>query len=308
MKKNIFNQTMTLLLILFGTSIYATAQQQVQYTQYMYNTMTVNPAYVGTSQKLEAHAIHRSQWVGIEGAPSTQNIGAQGRLNDKIGLGLNFIKDKIGPANNYYINSAVAVRLPLSPSMNLSVGLNAGIDMISVDWSMGQVQNTGDQYVNSNINNRVRPLIGAGAYVYGDNWYAGLSAPNVVQNRSNVSAAQNVESTTHFYLIGGYVFKLADKLKFKPAMMGKFVPSAPMTIDVSANFLINEKYTLGAAYRYNDAISLLAGISFLKEFFVGYSYDITLTKLRTYNSGSHDIMLRYTLFEKNQHAISPRFF
>lgn len=308
MKRLLLIQWMVLLLIMLGTTISANAQQQVQYTQYMYNTLSVNPAYAGTSQKLEAHAIHRSQWVGMEGAPSTQNIGVQGKLNDRIGLGLNFIKDKIGPANNYYINSAVAVRLPLSPSTNLSVGLNGGIDMISVDWSMGQVQNTGDQYLNSNINNKVRPLIGAGTYVYGKNWYAGLSAPNVIQNRSNGTTINNVESITHFYLIGGYVFQLNDQLKFKPALMAKLVQGAPPTVDVSANFLINNKYTLGTSYRYNDAVSILAGISFVKEFFIGYSYDITLTSLRSYNSGSHDILLKYTLFEKNQQAISPRFF
>lgn len=285
------------------------AQQQVQYTQYMYNTMSVNPGYTGTSNKLEAYLIHRSQWVGMSGAPNSQNFGIQGAVSNRLGLGFSAIKDKLGPTNAVYLNASAAVRLNLAPRVKLSIGINGGIDVLSVNWSSGQVLNENDPGLLNNIQNRVRPLVGAGLYLYGDNWYAGLSSPSFIKaDRYNSGNTVAINSVIHWYFIGGYVFNLTDNLKFKPAILGKLVQGAPLTLDVSANFLIQEKYTVGLAYRYKDAASILAGITFKKSFFLGYSYDFSVTKLRSYNSGSHDIIFRYTLFDKTQNIRSPRFF
>ncbi len=285
------------------------AQQQVQYTQYMYNTMSVNPGYTGTSNRLEAYLIHRSQWVGLSGAPNSQNIGIQGAVSDKIGIGFNAIKDRLGPSNQVFLNASAAVRLNLSPRTKLSIGINGGIDVLSVNWSSGQVLNENDPGLLNNIQNRVRPLVGAGLYVYGDKWYAGVSSPSFIKaDRYNSGSTVAINSVIHWYVIGGYVFNLTDRLKFKPAVLAKLVQGAPLSVDVSANFLFQEKYTVGLAYRYNDAGSILAGITFKKSFFLGYSYDFSVTRLRKYNNGSHDIIFRYTLFDKTQNIRSPRFF
>ena len=284
-------------------------QQQVQFTQYMYNTMLVNPAYAGTSNRLEAYLIHRSQWVGISGAPTSQNLGVHGAVTNKLGLGLNLTNDRIGPANQTYINATGAVRLPLTQRMRLSVGLTGGVDVLNIDWSKGLYKSQDDQTMVNNIRNRVRPIVGAGGYLYGDNWYFGVSSPNfVLKDEFGRENEAMIHSNVHWYFIGGYVFHLNDALKLKPAVLAKMVKGAPLTCDVSANFLIQDTYTLGVAYRYHDALSFLAGFTFRKSFFLGYAYDLTLTPLRTYNSGSHDIMFKYTLFDKNQSARSPRFF
>lgn len=285
------------------------AQQQVQFTQYMYNTMLVNSAYAGTSNRLEAYAIHRSQWVGLDGAPSSQNVGVQGAITNKLGLGLNVTNDKIGPSNEVFINGSASVRLPLSSSVNISLGLNGGIDILSVNWEKGKYKDGFDQTMYNNINNRVRPIIGAGTYLYGNNWYFGLSSPNFIQKDSYGREEEAmIHSNIHWYFIGGYVFQLSDELKLKPAVLGKIVKGAPLTVDVSANLLIRDMYTVGLGYRYKDAMSFLLGITLKKAFFIGYSYDATLTKLRGFNSGSHDIIFKYSLLTKEQGARSPRFF
>ena len=303
----IIKLTFVLSLIFLSQTI--NAQQQVQFTQYMYNTMLVNPAYAGTSNRLEAYLIHRSQWVGLDGAPSSQNFGVQGAVTEKLGLGLNITNDKIGPSNELYINGSAAVRLPLSSNVNFSLGLNGGIDMLSVNWSKGQVKDASDQLMANNINNRVRPIIGAGGYLYGDKWYFGLSTPNFIQKDTyGRDEEAMIHSSTHFYFIGGYVFDLTEDIKLKPAVLGKLVKGAPLTVDVSANALFKEMYTVGLGYRYKDAMSLLLGITLKKSYFIGYSYDATFTKLRKYSSGSHDIIFKYSLFTKEQSARSPRFF
>jgi type IX secretion system PorP/SprF family membrane protein len=308
MKSNVYTKfALLLLLIVFSQNI--KAQQQVQYTQYMYNTLLVNPAYAGTSNRLEAYFIHRSQWVGMDGAPHTQNFGVQGAVTKRLGLGLNITNDNIGPSNTVYIDASAAVRIPMNKKINLSVGMNVGMDILNIDWNKGKYKDGFDQVMFNNIKNRVRPIVGAGLYAYGEKWYFGVSSPNFIKKDSYGNGLEaQIHSEIHWYFIGGYVFDLTENLKLKPAVMGKIVKGAPFTFDLSANFLIQEKYTAGIAYRYHDALSLLLGITIKKSYFIGYSYDITLSKLRGYGGGSHDIMFKYSLLTKEQGARSPRFF
>src|SRR5690606_8825259 len=153
------------------------AQQQPEYTQYMYNTMAINPAYAGSNGPLEASLLHRSQWVGIDGAPKTQSFGLHGKLGKRVGLGLNALNDKIGPSNQFAINAAFAYHLITGRNTHLSLGVNAGLDVLNVNWSKGQYYDPNDVLFNANIN-EVRPLIGAGALFYSDQWYIGVSSPN----------------------------------------------------------------------------------------------------------------------------------
>ncbi|TYP77041.1 PorP/SprF family type IX secretion system membrane protein [Aquimarina intermedia] len=284
------------------------AQQLPQYTQYMYNTMSINPAYAGSNDRIEASLLHRSQWVGIDGAPQTQVLTLNGKFFDKIGLGFNIFNDKIGPSSQIDINFAFSYHLKLNATVKLGLGVNAGMDVLSIDWSKGEIYENEDSIFNENIS-KLRPIIGAGSYIFGEQWYAGISASNFIKSqRYDDNEEILVERSVHYYLLGGYVFQITPQLKMKPATMVKLTEGAPITFDISTNFLIQEKLTLGASYRFDDAVSGLAGFQVSNTFYVGYGYDYSISNLSKYNSGSHEIILRYTLHDRKRKARSPRFF
>ncbi|MDO6516397.1 PorP/SprF family type IX secretion system membrane protein [Zobellia uliginosa] len=285
----------------------AYGQQPPQYTQYMYNTAVLNSGYSANST-LEATLLHRSQWVGIDGAPETQSLSVQGKLRERISLGLTAINDNIGAANDLDINGTFAYEIPTGYTTKLSLGVNAGIDVLKVDWSKGIYQDGLDPVFAENVN-KIRPVFGAGAYFYSSNWYVGLSTHNFLNSQIyNDDEVEVTDRKSQYYLMAGYVLDLSDNLKFKPAILTKHVAGAPITVDVSGNFLIKETLALGLAYRYNDAISALAGLHISKSFFLGYAYDYSTTGLKSYNDGSHEIILKYNLFNAQKRALSPRFF
>ena len=288
----------------------ANAQQDPQYTQYMYNTMAVNPAYAGSTGTLEATLLHRSQWIGIDGAPTTQSFSIHSPLrNEKIGLGLSVVNDKIGPSNELYLDGNFSYSLPLGYEKRLAFGLKAGMRLLNVDWSKGRFYDPNDVLLNQNIDNQAKIAIGAGVYYYTEKWYVGLSVPSFIKNNYYDDVKESIDyESFHYYLMGGYVFDLNMNLKFKPAFLVKAVSGAPLTADVSANFMIQEKFVLGASYRTDDSLSALAGFQISKSFYIGYAFDYTVSELNKYNDGSHEIILRYQ-FNKDQSKIkSPRFF
>ncbi|WP_410548836.1 type IX secretion system membrane protein PorP/SprF [Aureivirga sp. CE67] len=284
------------------------AQQEPQYTQYMYNTMVVNPAYAGQRNVLSISGLYRSQWIGISGAPETQTFGIHSPLrNEKIGLGLTVVNDKLGPANQLYVNGNFSYTIDLNENdLKLSFGVKAGFDYLKTDWSKGKFKNP-DQVYEENIN-QYSPSVGAGLYLHSEKWYVGLSVPSFLTTkhfRENEYAVG--KERLHYYLIGGYVFDLSNNLKFKPSTFLKAVSGSPLTVDLSANFLIYDQFTVGAAYRWDDSVSGLVGFQMSKDFFIGYAYDYSTTELRHYNDGSHEVMLRYE-FRKQSSYLSPRFF
>ncbi|MGJ8667244.1 MAG: PorP/SprF family type IX secretion system membrane protein [Patiriisocius sp.] len=294
-------------LMLASTVVFA--QQNPQYSQYLYNTMSINPGYTGSLETLDIVASYRNQWMGIDGAPITQNFGIHTPLrNDKIGIGLNIENDKIGPANQFYVDGNFSYTLKLNSTLKLGLGLKAGAKIFNVDFSRGEFQNENDP-ANMNVNNMTSTILGAGGYLYTDNWYLGFSVPDFITNRYFDDVEQAIgEEEIQYFLIGGYVFEVNPDLKFKPTFLAKYLEGFPFVVDVSANFLIKEKFSIGVAYRYEDAISALAGIEITNGIFIGYSYDYTFTDLTNYNSGTHEIVLRYTLPKKNRRINSPRFF
>lgn len=308
--KTIFQNRISAVLVaalLVGSQ--AWGQQRAQYTQYMYNTMPLNAGYTGTIDGLEATAIHRSQWVGMDGAPTTTGLSLNGALNRHLGLGLTAVNDRIGPITQNELAVNVATSVKVSDAFRLSLGLSGGIYSVSADWSMGTMYNVGDNAYAQNLNNEITPAVGAGLYLYSNRFYAGISSPNVIKRKSDLNQLYDrFANELHFFVITGYVFDLSPTLKFKPALMAKIVPNAPMSVDVSANFLFKEQFTLGAAYRYQDAVNLLAGYEFARSFFVGYAYDIGITQTNDFHSGSHEIILKYKLLRETRVAASPRFF
>ncbi|WP_203295723.1 PorP/SprF family type IX secretion system membrane protein [Luteirhabdus pelagi] len=300
----------SIILVTLLSSTQGFSQQDAQYTQYLYNTMSINPAYAGSLQTLDIVGTYRDQWVGIDGAPTTQNLGIHSALrNEKIGLGLNVSHDKLGPSREVLVNGNFSYRLQLTPTLKLRLGLKAGADILNVDFTEGQFQNPNDPVLGRNVDNRTTLTLGAGGYLYTDSWYLGLSVPDFITNDFYDDMDQSVsKEELQYYLIGGYVFDLSPNFRFKPAFLMKYLEGAPLVVDVSANILFRNQFTFGVSYRYEDAVSGVAGIQVFPSIFVGYSYDYTLTELNDVNNGTHEIVLRFTLNERNKNINSPRFF
>jgi type IX secretion system PorP/SprF family membrane protein len=295
-------------------SINSYAQQDAQYTQYMYNTISVNPAYAGSRQAMSIFALHRTQWVGLDGAPVTNSFSINTPINEsKVGLGLSFVNDQIGPSDENNIAVDFSYTIPASEKYKMSFGIKASANLLNVDFTKLD-QYPGDPIFEENIDNKFSPNIGVGFYLHSDKGYLGLSAPNLIETQHFDGSATS-SSTSHiaterinYYLIAGYVFDLNPSLKFKPSLQSKYVQGAPLQVDLSANFMINDKFVAGLAYRWSAAMSAMVGFQASDSFFVGYAYDFDTTDLVDYNSGSHEIFLRYELFNKFDKIISPRFF
>jgi len=299
-------------------SFQSTAQQDPQFTHYMYNMSVINPAYAtATEDILNIGGLYRTQWVGMEGAPRTASFFAHTPINEKIELGISFTNDNIGDVineNNVYADFAYV--LPVGLEAKLSLGLKAGFTFFNANFD-GFILNSGnvstDIAFNENIN-RTFPNIGIGAFYFTENYYLGLSAPNMLTT-THLESENGIKSTgvqdIHYFLTGGYVFNINSDLKFKPAFMAKGVKGAPMAIDITANVLINEKLEAGLGYRLDDAISALVNFRVAPDLRIGYSYDFTTSNLGSFNSGSHEIFILFDvdLFGlKGGYDRSPRFF
>lgn len=291
------------------------AQQDAQYTQYMYNTTVVNPAYAGTRGVLSINALHRSQWVGFDGAPKSQTFSAHAPLTQRLGGGFSIVNDDIGNGTNQntYVNAQASYTIPTSTLGKLSFGLNAGAHMLNINLNQLQNYRPDLNFTGQNQNNRkFSPNFGLGLYYHTNRFYGGVSIPNILETNLFDEDADSFISKQrfNFYAIAGYVFEFSPYLKFKPATLVKAVRGAPLQIDVSANFLINEKFTLGGAYRWDAALSFLTGFQISDQFMVGFSYDKETTELgaTTYNDGSFEVLLRYEFLYKYKKVKSSRFF
>ncbi len=311
LKKLIMNRKLNyIILFLFClNSFWSLAQQDPQFTQYMYNTMSVNPAYTGSRGHLSILGLHRSQWVGLNGAPTTQNLGIDGPIGNNVGLGINIINDALGPVNELFVDANFSYTIRLDDlDRKLSFGVRGGGRIFSVDFSKGTTENPDILFAN-NINSKFFPTIGAGVYYHTRRSYLGFSIPNFFtqEHFDEIQQAIAVERL-HYFFIAGTVFELNRDVLFKPAAFVKWVPGAPIIADVSANFLIKETLTLGAAYRWDDSFSGLIGLQISPALFAGYSYDLTTTDLKNYNSGTHEIFLRYEFKTEQRKLKSPRFY
>ncbi|SEP74828.1 type IX secretion system membrane protein, PorP/SprF family [Hyunsoonleella jejuensis] len=314
---NIYHKIAALLSLTF-LSLQSFAQQDPQFTQYMYNMSVINPAYATAEEGiLNLGGLYRTQWVGLEGAPSTGTFFAHTPINDKIEMGISFTNDNIGDiVNENNIFADFAYVLPVGIETKISFGLKAGVRMFDTNFNGLQLQSGGtntDIAFNENIN-RAFPNLGIGAFFFTDNYYLGVSAPNMLSTKhlenENGIKATGVENV-HYFFTGGYVFDIDSKLKLKPAFMARSVKGAPLALDITANVLINEKLEAGLGYRLGDAMSALVNFRVTPNLRIGYAYDYTTTNLGDFNSGSHEIFILFDvdLFGfKNGYDRSPRFF
>ena len=292
-------------------SVTTHAQQDSQYTQYMYNTININPAYAGSRGAMSIFGMHREQWVGLNGAPKTNAFSINTPINNsKLGLGVSFVNDEIGVMKDNTLSVDVSYTIDLDNRENkLSFGIKGSMNLLDVRYSDLNIYNPNDPKFSQDIDNQFSPNIGAGIYYHNEKSYLGLSVPNFLQtDRYDDNLYATMQTRMHFYLIGGHVFDLNPNLKFKPAFLLKAVEGAPLQADITANFLISDKFTLGAAYRWDAAWSALAGFQVSDGLMIGYAYDGETTRLANYNSGSHEVFLRFELFNKYRRVTSPRFF
>ena len=291
------------------------AQQDSQFTNYMYNTININPAYAGSRGVLSIFGLHRNQWVGLDGSPLTNTLSINSPINNSnFGIGLSVVNDRIGPSDENSFSLDISYSVKTSETYKLSFGVKATANLLNIDFTKLNIYNPGDALSQYNVDNKFSPNVGAGVYLHSNKTYLGLSVPNFletshfVKGESSFTANSVASERMHFYLIGGHVFDLSGNVKFKPAVLTKMVQGAPLQVDLSANFLFNDKFSLGAAYRWDAAASLLAGFQVSNSWFIGYGYDMEVTKLANYNSGSHEFFLRYELFKNYDKVVSPRFF
>ncbi len=285
-------------MLLFLGAPWAWAQREPQYTQYMYNIGSFNPAYVNTVPYPEIAALYRAQWLDLEGAPRTFRVGTNLPLNNKAhGLGLNVQNDQLGPSAQTYVDLAYAYQVNLSEDTKLSFGMDVGAAFLNVDFSKGTFENPGEPILDGGTISSVYPTIGAGLFLYdSDIWYLGLSVPNFLSDELyDDEVAMIVEDKLQLNAIGGYVFDLSDTVKFKPAFLLNYISGAPLITNLSANFLFNDRFAVGASYRISNAFSGLAGFQISKTVFLGYSYDHSTTPLGKYNQGSHEVILKFYL-------------
>lgn len=294
---------------LFMNGLSASAQQDSQYAQYMYNTTIINPAYSGSRDVLSIVGLNRTQWVGLEGAPKTLTFAAHGPVSDQIGLGLSVINHKIGPSDEASVSADISYNIRLNYDYRLFFGLKTSAYLLNVDYTKLKKYDPNDPRFQYNINNEFSPNIGAGLYLQSDKTYVGISVPAFLENKQyNENKQSTVERKMHYYFMAGHVFDLSYDLKFKPSILTDFAVGNPLQVNISANFLFYEKLTLGVAYRWDASVTALAGFQITNGIFAGYAYDTDTTNLGNYNSGSHEIFLRFELSKKINKVFSPRFF
>lgn len=298
-------------LVIIFVSFVSFAQQDAQFTQYMYNTININPAYAGSRGALSIFGLYRTQWVGLDGAPETSSFSANTPINNSnLGIGLSVVNDKIGPTNENTFSVDLSYTVQTSADFKLSFGIKGTANLFNLDMSKLNPEEQGDPQF-QDLDNKFSPNVGAGVYWHSDKAYIGLSVPNFIEtNRYDDNDIAIYKDKINYYLMGGYVFDL-DKyqyIKFKPAVLAKMVEGAPLQVDISANFMFVDKFVLGVAYRWSASVSAMAGFQITDGLYIGYGYDRETTNLNNYNSGSHEIFIRYEFIKKNNKITSPRFF
>jgi type IX secretion system PorP/SprF family membrane protein len=312
-KKILFNRFGLVFLILLLASKFVSGQQDPMYTQYMFNTQTINPAYAGTWNSIGFLALSRMQWVGISGAPTTQTFSFQMPVhNQNMGVGLNIINDKIGLEKRFSLFADYSYKISFEGKSNLWMGIKGGFSNYSHNLTDYDLYPDGisDPMFQSDIEHKFLPNAGVGILFDNPAWYAGISAPKLISskyqsNGNNFSITGEIQS---FFLMGGYVHDLTNDIKLKPTILVKATIGAPVEVDFSANILLKEKFWLGAMYRTGDSFGFIAQWIIDKNLRLGYAIDFTTSNLRNYHYSTHEVMISYELKIIKKQITSPRFF
>lgn len=292
------------------------AQQDPHYSQYMYNMNVMNPAYAGSKENLSGSLLYRQQWAGVEGAPQTGTFNIHSPVGKNVGLGLSIISDKIGPIeeNNFYVDFSYTLKL--SATQKLAFGLKTGATFNKIglfsEIGNGYIQQLGDAAFQENTNNMYFN-VGAGLFYHAKNHYLAFSIPNMLKE-TYLDVTRNGQEynfgtkTQHYFFTGGYVFELSPNTKFKPSFMMKSAINAPISLDISSNFLFFETVEAGVSYRLEDSFGIMVNYKVTPNLRIGYAYDYIVSQLKTSTPASHEFLLLFDLNYPKKVSISPRFF
>lgn len=307
LKKN----SLLILAVLMLINMRSFAQQDPMFSQYMFNILSINPAYAGSADRLSLVGIHRSQWVKFDGAPVTQTITAHAPLRfEALSIGGSVINDKHGPVSQTSVFADLSYRIFFAKS-KLAFGLKTGLNLFSANLLDLNPVVDGDLTFANNISAKPLPNFGFGAMWYSKKWYVGLSMPRLLQNKLLEGELPNFNGNKekiHGFLIAGYVWDLNYYVKFKPTILLKGVDGAPPGMDITANFMLYDKFWIGAMYRWNDAVGALVQYEINNKLKFGYAYDYVTSDLGRYTSGSHEVMLGYDFGKGYKGEVSPRYF
>lgn len=288
----------------------ATAQQEPQYTQYMYNMSVVNPAYAGSNEATSLGFLSRTQWVGVSGAPSTFTGFIHSPVGRKVGLGFSLIHDKVGPVTETFVSVDVSYTVKLTKKSNLALGLKAGAAFQQIGLLQLNQADSGDVSFNQNLN-KTHPNLGTGIFYYTERFYLGVAAPYLIEalhfEKSN-GVITKASDDRHFFINSGYVLNLKEGFKLKPSILAKYARQSPLSIDFSANILWQDKLEFGLSHRLHDSWSALVNLRINNNLRIGYAYDHTTSNLGIINSSSHEFLLLFDLVFLNSNYKSPRFF
>ena len=313
--KKMRNIVRGIVLLFFGVCSSGFAQQDASYTQYMYNTMSINPAYAGSRGRLSFNALYRTQWVGVDGAPTSQTFNISSPITKRVGLGVSIVNDEIGNGTSQETDfgGVFSYTIPVNYNAKLAFGLKAGGRFLNVDFNKLRNLDPRISLNVPNIDNKFSPNFGVGAFYHTAKFYTGISVPNILETKhfsdSDGNSSNVRTEKMHLYLISGYVFNLNSNIMFKPAILYKLIKGSPMSLDVSANFFINYKFRVGAAYRVNSSFSGLLGFDLNDQLMIGMSYDHAPAGLMNIisNARSYEFFLRYE-FSSKKKIMSPKFF
>ena len=281
-------------IVILFISITILAQQVPHYTQYMYNTIVINPAYAGARADLTIGALSRTQWVDIKGAPKTQTFSINARTFDGVGMGFSVIHDEIGLLRSTDISFDVSYTLVMGYHQRLALGLKGTYATYTNDLASGI---TVDDEVYASLKGN-HPNVGFGMYYYNDTFFGGISIPQLLKTPKFILDANfqpGITTNTNVFATFGMRMDINDDLKFKPSTMVKYTSGLPISVDINSNFLYKEWLELGVSYRYNDSVSGMIAVLPSKSMRIGYAYDYTLSNLGEFNSGTHEIMLLFDI-------------
>jgi type IX secretion system PorP/SprF family membrane protein len=294
-------------LLVVGCWNWATAQQDFQYTQFMFNKMNFNPAYAGTKGAWCLSAIYRKQWFGIERAPQTATFNAHGAVAKKrVGLGLSVNYDQIGFSDRISIETNYSYIIPFNENKSfLSIGLRGGMYYRQIRWDEADLIDQDDASIPMSASSQIVPNFGAGIYYQSQSWYVGLSVPHIFENRGdfNIQASNGIvepDFTQHYYAMGGFMFDLAENVQVQQNLMLKYVVNAPLSADINVSFVFAERVLLGVTYRVGASIDAVLQWHISKQLKIAAAYDFSITQLQRYNSGSIEAMISYCFVKQNE--------